>query len=46
MTRWAGDDVVYSPEGEVMPILEEPGIAPGGALDCDLWPVVWRRDAA
>ena len=46
VTRWAGDDVVYSPEGEVMPILEEPGIAPGAALDCDLWPVVWRRDAA
>lgn len=22
------------------------GPAPGAALDCDLWPVVWRRDAA
>jgi ectoine hydroxylase-related dioxygenase (phytanoyl-CoA dioxygenase family) len=46
VTRWAGDDVVYAPEGEVMPILEDPGIPPGAVLDSTLWPVVWRREAA
>ena len=46
VTRWAGDDVVYAPEGEVMPILRDPGLEPGAPLDSDLWPVVWRRDAA
>ena len=42
VTRWAGDDVVYAPEAEVMPILRDPGIAEGAALDSDLWPVVWN----
>lgn len=46
VTRWAGDDVVYAPEGELMPILRDPGIEPGAPLDCDLWPVVWREQAA
>jgi len=45
VTRWTGDDVVYAPEGNVMPVLRDPGIAPGASLDCDLWPVVWRAHA-
>ncbi len=46
VTRWAGDGVVYDPQGDVMPILHDPGIAPGAPLDCELWPVVWRQRAA
>lgn len=42
VTRWAGDGVVYEPEGNVMPILREPDVKPGAPLDSDLWPVVWR----
>jgi ectoine hydroxylase-related dioxygenase (phytanoyl-CoA dioxygenase family) len=46
VTRWAGDDVVYAPRPNIMPILRDPEIPAGGPLDCDLWPVVWRADAA
>ena len=47
VTRWCGDDVVYAPGERIMPILRDPGIAAGGPIDCELWPVVWRAgDAA
>ncbi|MGI9334217.1 MAG: phytanoyl-CoA dioxygenase family protein [Gammaproteobacteria bacterium] len=42
VTRWAGDNVVYEPEGNVMPILRDPGLNSGDPLDSELWPVVWR----
>lgn len=41
--RWAGDDVVYHPRPNIQPMLWEPDIAPGGPLDCDLWPQVWPK---
>ena len=43
VTRWAGDGVVYDPRPGIQPMLWEPTIAPGAALDCDLWPEIWRR---
>jgi ectoine hydroxylase-related dioxygenase (phytanoyl-CoA dioxygenase family) len=46
LTRWAGDDVVYSPRPNLQKMLRDPGIPAGGPLDCDLFPVVWRADAA
>ena len=45
VTRWAGDDAVYHPRPDIQPMLWDPDLAPGAALDCDLWPVVWRRSA-
>ncbi len=42
ITRWAGDDVVYSPRPGIQPMLWDPDIPSGGPLDSDLWPVVWR----
>ncbi|MBD3664739.1 phytanoyl-CoA dioxygenase family protein [Sulfitobacter aestuariivivens] len=38
--RWAGDDVTYDPRPNLQPMLRDPGIAVGGPLDCDLFPVV------
>ena len=40
--RWAGDDAVYAPGENIMPILWKPKVEPGGPIDCDLWPVIWR----
>lgn len=42
--RWAGDDVVYNPRPNLMAIKSDPGIAAGATLDCDLFPVAWRRN--
>lgn len=44
LIRWMGDDVTYNPRPNLQPMLYDPGIAPGGPLDCDLFPVVWSRD--
>lgn len=41
--RWCGDDVTYYPRPGIQKMLYTPDIAPGGPLDCDLWPVVWPR---
>ncbi|SLN64987.1 phytanoyl-CoA dioxygenase family protein [Oceanibacterium hippocampi] len=38
--RWTGDDAYYYPRPNLQPMLEDPGIAPGGPLDCDLFPVM------
>ncbi|MDP6346003.1 MAG: phytanoyl-CoA dioxygenase family protein [Alphaproteobacteria bacterium] len=43
VTRWAGDDVTYNPRPNLQRMLSDPGIALGGPLDCELFPVVWRR---
>ncbi|MEQ8395102.1 phytanoyl-CoA dioxygenase family protein [Thalassobaculum sp.] len=43
VTRWAGHDVVYNPRPNLQRMLRDPGIAPGGPLDSDLFPVIWRR---
>ncbi|MCH9672582.1 MAG: phytanoyl-CoA dioxygenase family protein [Gammaproteobacteria bacterium] len=46
LTRWAGDGVTYNPRPNLQRMLRDPGIAPGAPLDCELFPVVWRRDQA
>ncbi len=38
--RWAGEDVTYYPRPNLQPMLHDPGIAPGGPIDCPLFPVV------
>lgn len=43
VTRWAGDDAVYTPMPNIQEMMWDPGIPAGSALDCDLWPVVWTR---
>lgn len=43
VTRWCGDDVTYNPRPNIQPMLYDPDIAPGGPLDCDLFPVVWPQ---
>ena len=42
-SRWTGDDVVWDPREGTADIIADPGITPGGPLDCDLFPVVWRK---
>lgn len=44
--RWAGDDATYHPRPNLQRMLRDPGIAPGAALDCDLFPVAWRAPGA
>lgn len=42
-TRWTGDDARYCVRpGEVAIPTSDPGLAHGDAMDCDLFPVVWR----
>lgn len=45
VTRWAGDDAVYTPHPQIQKMMWDPEIEPGGPLDSDLWPVVWRQSA-
>ncbi len=45
-TRWTGDDVRYMRKRRMATLLRDPGLAPGDAMDCSLFPVVWRRAAA
>ncbi len=44
-TRWAGDDVRFIRRKKMIRLLRDPGLAPGDRMDCDLFPVVWRRGA-
>ena len=42
-TRWTGDDARYFVRpGEVAIPTSDPGLADGAAMDCDLFPVIWR----
>ena len=43
VSRWCGDDVVYDPRPDIQPMLYDPDIAPGGPIDCRLFPVLWPR---
>lgn len=45
VSRWCGDDVTYNPRPNIQKMLRDPGIAPGGPLDCTLFPRVWPRAA-
>lgn len=40
IVRWMGADVTYNPRPNLQPMLRDPGIAAGGPLDCELFPVV------
>lgn len=43
-TRWCGDDARYFERpGEVAIPTSDPGLRDGDVLDCDDFPVVWRR---
>ncbi|MGQ0664317.1 MAG: phytanoyl-CoA dioxygenase family protein [Pseudomonadota bacterium] len=42
-TRYAGDDMRFIKRNKVIKLLFDPGLEPGDPLDCDLFPVVWRR---
>jgi ectoine hydroxylase-related dioxygenase (phytanoyl-CoA dioxygenase family) len=42
-TRWTGDDVTWDPRPGTADIISNPGLKAGDPMDCDLFPVVWRR---
>jgi ectoine hydroxylase-related dioxygenase (phytanoyl-CoA dioxygenase family) len=42
-TRWLGDDVVYREHENVTKPIRDPGLKDGDPIDCDLFPVIWRR---
>lgn len=43
-TRWTGDDARYvKRSGELAIPRTDPGLAAGSVMDCDDFPVVWRR---
>ena len=46
VSRWAGDDAVYRPRDNIMPMLREPDLASGAPIECDLWPGVWPKPDA
>ena len=46
-TRWLGEDARYAARpGEISPPIEGHGLAPGDPMECETFPVVWRRDKA
>jgi hypothetical protein len=43
-TRWTGDDARYEVRGgEVAIPTTDPGLKHGDPMDCDDFPVIWRR---
>lgn len=44
--RYAGDDAVYTERKGMSKPIRDPGLRPGDPLDCDLFPIVWRRAAS
>lgn len=45
-TRWMGEDARYAARpGEISPDLTGHGLVPGDPAACDMFPVVWRRNA-
>ncbi len=41
-TRWTGDDIRYAVKRKLATLLRDPGLVPGDAMVCELFPVVWR----
>lgn len=41
--RYAGDDARYDPRPGTFQLARDPGLAPGAAMACDLFPRVWPR---
>jgi ectoine hydroxylase-related dioxygenase (phytanoyl-CoA dioxygenase family) len=44
--RWLGDDVRYRIAADVTLPIRDPGLKHGDPVDCDLFPIVWRREPA
>ena len=44
-TRWTGDDACFIERPAMSQPIRHPGLKPGDAMDCELFPVVWRRAA-
>lgn len=44
--RFAGDDIVYRPKPFGASPPEDPGLAPGDPIGCDLFPQIWPRHDA
>lgn len=44
-TRWLGDDVMYRERQGIPQPIRDPGLKDGEPITCDLFPVVWSRDA-
>ena len=43
-TRWLGEDARYATRpGEISPQIEGHGLSPGDSMECESFPVVWRR---
>jgi len=42
-TRWTGDDVVWDPRIGTAEVMSDPGLNAGDPMDCDLFPVVWKK---
>lgn len=43
VSRWCGADVTYYPRPDIQRMLYDPDIAPGGPIDCRLFPQLWPR---
>ncbi len=41
--RWCGDDMRWAPRPGIQPMLRDPGLVPGDALPCELFPRIWPR---
>jgi ectoine hydroxylase-related dioxygenase (phytanoyl-CoA dioxygenase family) len=41
--RFCGEDVRFVRRKKMIKLLRDPGLEPGDELDCDLFPVLWRR---
>lgn len=42
--RFAGDDVRWQPRAYIPSVPDRPDLEPGGPIDCDLYPVLWRAE--
>ncbi len=40
IVRWTGDDAIYYPRDGIQPMLTDPGLEAGAALDSELFPVI------
>jgi len=45
-TRWLGDDVKYRAAADIPKPIRDPGLVHGAPITCDLFPIVWQKDAA
>ena len=43
-SRWLGDDMRYRRKKKMLKVIRDPGLADGAPVDCDLFPLIWRKD--